>query len=174
MKKNQKFLIAGIVIISAISFLVYMGVKESGVYFMTVAELKAQQRVTTNQGVRMSGSVLKGSITEEPRELILNFKVIDEEGPENNFVNVVYKGVKPDSFKEEVQVILEGKYDVEKNLFKATTLLVKCPSRYEGETPPEDYKPGVEKGLDPGIDKGLAPGIEEGPKKGDKEGTRKI
>ncbi len=144
MKKNRKFLIAGIVIVSAISFLIYMGVKGSGMYFMTVAELKAQQRPTTaNQGVRMSGSVLKGSIVEEPQELILKFKVIDEEGPENIFVNIYYKGVKPDSFKEEVQVILEGKYNVAGNLFKATTLLVKCPSRYEGEVPPEDYKPGV-------------------------------
>ena len=62
-----------------------------------------------------------------------------EKGDDNIFVNVYYKGVKPDSFKADVQVILEGKYNKAENLFKATTLLVKCPSRYEGETPPEDH-----------------------------------
>jgi len=139
MKKTQKFLIAGIVIVSAISYLVYVGVKESGVYFVTVAELKTSEKVKDGEGLRMSGSVIEGSIEEETKNLILKFRVKDEEGDDGAFVNVYYKGVKPDSFKADVQVILEGKYDRAENLFKATTLLVKCPSRYEGETPPEEH-----------------------------------
>ena len=56
-------------------------------------------------------------------------------------LTLLTKEFKPDSFKADVQVILEGKYTPEGNLFKATTLLVKCPSRYEGEVAPEGYKP---------------------------------
>ncbi len=142
MKKNQKFLVAGIIIVAAIIYLVFMGVKESSVYFMTVAELKADHSRLAGEGVRISGTVIDGSIEDDVRNLTLNFNAKDEDGPDSSFVRVTYKGVKPDSFKPDVQVILEGKYDAENNLFKATTLLVKCPSRYEGEVPPPDYKPG--------------------------------
>lgn len=140
-------MIAGIVIILAIVYLIYMGVKESGVYYMNIAELKAKGASSQGQGLRISGSVLEGSVEELPKELVLKFKVIDEDGDKSNFVNVRYKGIKPDSFKEDVQVILEGKYNFGENLFRATTLLVKCPSRYEGEIPPQDYKhPGTKEG----------------------------
>lgn len=139
MKKSRKFLIASLVIAIAIATLIYVGINESGVYYMTVAELKKSGSTTIGQGLRISGNVTKGSVEEIAKDLILKFRVKDEEGPDNVFVNVYYKGIKPDSFKEDVQVILEGKYDPPKNLFTATTLLVKCPSRYEGETPPEDH-----------------------------------
>ena len=132
---------AGIIVVVAIIYLVFMGVKESGVYFMTVAELKADQSLLAGEGVRISGTVIDGSIENDVRNLILNFNVKDEDGPDSSFVRVTYEDVKPDSFKADVQVILEGKYDAAKNHFKATTLLVKCPSRYEGEVPPADYKP---------------------------------
>jgi len=139
LKKSQKFLIASVVIVTAIVTLVYVGIKESGVYYMTIAELKNSGQTMAGQGLRVSGNVVAGSIEDIAKELILKFSVKDEEGPDDVFVNVYYKGVKPDSFKEDVQVILEGKYDPAKNLLTATTLLVKCPSRYEGENPPEDH-----------------------------------
>lgn len=141
-KKNQKFLLAGGVIVIAITYLIYMGVKESGVYFMTVAELKTSPQSLSGEGVRVSGSVIDGSIENLAKELVLKFRIKDEDGPVDNFINVFYKGIKPDSFKAGVQVILEGKYNSGENLLKATTLLVKCPSRYEGEDTPEGYKPG--------------------------------
>jgi len=139
MKKNHKFLVAGLVIIAAIGYLVFVGVKESSVYFMTVAELKVRAVDLSKDGVRISGSVIEDSIEYVADEMLLKFRAKDEEGPDNNFIYVTYKGIKPDSFKADAQVILEGKYSIDDNLFKATTLLVKCPSRYEGETPPPDY-----------------------------------
>lgn len=138
MKKSQKFLIASLVIVVAIGALIYVGIKESGVYYMTIAELRSSGASKAGQGLRVSGNVVAGSIEDIAKELILKFKVKDEEGPDDVFVNVFFNDVKPDSFKEDVQVILEGKYDPAKNLLTATTLLVKCPSRYEGEAPPED------------------------------------
>ena len=139
MKKRRKFLIAGLVIVAAIVSLVYIGIKESGVYFMTVTELKARGAAVAGQGLRASGTVIEGSISEIPKELIIKFRIKDDEVENSDYINVYYKGVKPDSFKADVQVILEGKYDAAENLFKATMLLVKCPSRYEGEEVPEDH-----------------------------------
>ena len=39
----------------------------------------------------------------------------------------------PDAFKGDVEVILEGSYSQYDNLFTATILLAKCPSKYEAE-----------------------------------------
>jgi cytochrome c-type biogenesis protein CcmE len=44
-----------------------------------------------------------------------------------------YQGVMPDAFKEDVEVILEGTYSQYDNMFNATILLAKCPSKYEAE-----------------------------------------
>jgi cytochrome c-type biogenesis protein CcmE len=48
-------------------------------------------------------------------------------------MNVVYNGIIPDAFTEDVQVIVEGKYHKDTNTFNASTLLAKCPSKYEAE-----------------------------------------
>lgn len=139
MKKNHKFMVAAVIIIIAIGYLVFVGIKESGVYFMTVAELKTRPNSLSKDGVRISGSVIEDSIEYINNQMLLTFKAKDEESEGNNYINVTYEGIRPDSFKADAKVILEGKYNMDENLFKATTLLVKCPSRYEGEVPPPDY-----------------------------------
>jgi cytochrome c-type biogenesis protein CcmE len=49
-------------------------------------------------------------------------------------VEVIYVGVKPDLMKGEAQAIMDGHID-ENGLFHADTLLMKCPTRYEGDLP---------------------------------------
>lgn len=141
MKKSHKFAIAGVVIFLTIAALIYTALKQSSVYYMTVPELRARGESLKGEGVRASGQVMGGSISYDKEKLILNFKAF-EKGQPDIFINVTYNGIKPDSFKEGVQVIIEGKYNQQENLFKASILLVKCPSRYEGKTPPPDYKHG--------------------------------
>ena len=45
---------------------------------------------------------------------------------------VTYQGIIPDTFKENAEVVVEGFYHPQKTVFRATTLLAKCPSKYEG------------------------------------------
>lgn len=139
MKKSHKFAIAGVVILLTIVALVYTALKQSSVYYMTVPELKSKGESVVGQGIRASGQVKDGSINYDSAKLVLNFDVFEKDNP-SEIMHVTYNGIKPDSFKTNVQVILEGKYDPKANLMKATTLLVKCPSRYEGQTPPPGYK----------------------------------
>ena len=139
MKKSQKFAIAGVVVFLTIVALVYTAFKQSSVYYMTVPELKSKGNSVAGQGLRASGEVKDGTIDYDSQKLVLKFDTY-EKGNKDNTIHVVYNGIKPDAFKAGVQVILEGKYNVQENLFKATTLLVKCPSRYEGKTPPPGYK----------------------------------
>lgn len=48
----------------------------------------------------------------------------------NDTLNVTYEGNLPASFREDVSIVVIGKL-VSDNEFKATTLLAKCPSKYE-------------------------------------------
>jgi cytochrome c-type biogenesis protein CcmE len=43
---------------------------------------------------------------------------------------VVYKGAEPAGFKEDSNLLVEGKYDSD-GVFRATQLILKCPSKYE-------------------------------------------
>lgn len=140
MKKSHKFAVAGAVIFLTIIALVYTAFQQSSVYYMTVPELKEKGDSVIGQGLRASGTVKDGTIKYDSEKLILDFDIFEETKTPDNIIHVTYKGIKPDSFKANVNVILEGKYNPQENLFKATTLLVKCPSRYEGKEPPPGYK----------------------------------
>ena len=75
--------------------------------------------------------------------MTLQFKAADPDNP-NTVVRVHYKGVIPDTFKEEADVVLEGVLIpkgstgsagvvAQEDRFEARTLFAKCPSKYEAE-----------------------------------------
>jgi cytochrome c-type biogenesis protein CcmE len=134
-KSNRKVLIAILVLLTSVGFLIYRGLADTGVYYMTVGELKNStlgQQLGTNEAVRVGGLIIVGSINYNQRDLILRFSLKDENNPKET-IDAVYNGAKPDAFEPEVEALLEGTYDRAKNLFHADTLLVKCPSKYESE-----------------------------------------
>ena len=63
----------------------------------------------------------------------------------DNFIKVEYKGIVPDAFQEDVEVIVEGTYDEVNKKFVANSLLAKCPSRYEDMDAKEHDKAMAEK-----------------------------
>ncbi|MFQ5788530.1 MAG: cytochrome c maturation protein CcmE, partial [Thermodesulfobacteriota bacterium] len=108
-----------------IAYLVYGGVKDTMVYYLTVEELKDRIPSVYKERVRVSGTVVSGSIKNEVDGL-LEFKIAD--GDES--IDVRYKGVIPDIFNDGVQAVVEGQYTPE-NIFRANVLLAKCPTKYE-------------------------------------------
>jgi len=135
-KSNRKVVVAVLVMVASVSFLIYRGLAETSVYYMTVSELKTSSlgmQIGPDQSVRVGGLVVDGDIDYNQRDLVLRFSIKDESNP-NEVIQAIYKGAKPDAFEPEIEALLEGTYDREKNLFQAETLLVKCPSKYESET----------------------------------------
>jgi len=131
MKKRTKFFIGGLIILVVVGYLVYTGIRDLGVYYFTVSELKEEvltSKKVYNQGVRVGGKVSVGTVVYEPAKMILNFELTD--GKEK--IKVYYKGIVPDAFKEDNEVLVEGKYS-EDGLFRATMLLAKCPSKYKAK-----------------------------------------
>lgn len=137
MPKNGRFLLglAGVALV--VTYLVWTGVSETMVYYLTPSELMAKVQSDPSfheMGVKVSGKVLPGSYREGDGELLHMFTVQDLEHPDLTFP-VEFRDVLPDTFGEDVDVVLEGRYR-EDGVFEATTVLTKCGSRYEAA--PED------------------------------------
>ncbi len=124
MKKNHtKFLVGGIVIVCAVAYLMYMGIKETSVYYLTVSE---SQKMAEGKEFRMEGTVVPGSIKAAPDSLGAEFSITDK----IKIVPINYHGTMPDMFKDDIKVVVQGKFD-QAGVFQAHTLLTSCPSRYE-------------------------------------------
>ncbi|HCJ67362.1 MAG TPA: cytochrome c biogenesis protein CcmE [Elusimicrobia bacterium] len=124
--KKKKFVIGGLIILGVVGYLVYSGIRDLGVYYFTVSELK--EKKVYNQGVRVGGKIAPGTVVYDAANLKLNFGLTD--GKEE--IKVYYKGIVPDAFKEDNEVLVEGKYSAD-GLFTAATLLAKCPSKYKAK-----------------------------------------
>ncbi len=134
MSPRGKFLLGAGLVTLTVGFLMAEGIKDTGVYFLTPAELA--ERVASDSslydvGIRVGGNVVKGSITRDVASQTITFEVTDGDAT----FPVVYRGLAPDTFTDEVEVVVEGRLAIE-GTFQATTLLAKCGSRYEAV--PED------------------------------------
>ncbi len=124
--KRNKFIIGGLLVFAVIGYLVYAGIRDTGMYYMTPSEIIVSEREIYGEGLRLGGIVVDGSIEWDVKNLLLAFQVTDGK----NSLPVVYQGVVPDAFENGVEIVVEGTY-TEDGVFKATTLLPKCPSKYE-------------------------------------------
>jgi cytochrome c-type biogenesis protein CcmE len=105
------------------------GIKETGVYFVTPTELayKVEQDPSIRDvGVKMGARVVTGSIQRDVASQTITFDVTD--GAQT--YPVIYRGLAPDTFTDDVDVVVEGRLQID-GTFQATTLLAKCGSRYE-------------------------------------------
>ena len=123
------FFIAGIAILGAVIYLVYINTQTNALYYMTVPELKHCTTCMT-QSVRVAGYVQEGTIVHNDRTQAVSFVIEDSK----QTLQVTYKGVLPDIFRAGIQVVVEGHYSGN-GPFQAQTLLAKCPSKFQSATP---------------------------------------
>jgi len=127
---HLKFLVAGGLIIGTICFLMYSGIDNAMVYYYTVSEVQSQGENLAGKGIRISGHVQPGSIQKTGDGTAVDFQIYERSTGE--VIPVFYSGLIPDTFKDDAEVVVEGVYDPGDPSFNATTLLAKCPSKYEG------------------------------------------
>ncbi len=129
MRAGTKFIIGGALVLGTVGYLMATGIKETGVYYLTPSELASRvqaDRSFYNVGVKMGARVVKGSITRDVATQTITFRATDGQ----NTWPVTYRGLAPDTFTDEVDVVVEGRLQSD-GVFHATTLLAKCGSRYE-------------------------------------------
>jgi cytochrome c-type biogenesis protein CcmE len=125
--RHLKLLVAGGAIALGIAYLIVTALQTSTVYYITVGELLQRGPAVSTQQVRVAGDVVPGSVQQIDSGLAIRFQVHDGSGQ----MPVYYKGGPvPDIFGDQVQVVVEGKVGPD-GTFQASTLLAKCPSKFE-------------------------------------------
>lgn len=120
--------VVGAAILIAVGYLIFMGTKSTSVYYLTVAELQAQG--PSAQEIRVAGDVVGSSIDRSAASGLIRFSIQDGGGT----LPVTYKGLVPDIFGPNINVVVEGRY-TSAGVFEATTLLAKCPSKFQAAVP---------------------------------------
>lgn len=126
-RTNRKILAAVVVFVLAGAYLVYSGARSSMAYYLTVGELLDRTAAVGQSDVRLSGHVADGTIVRDAVAGTLAFQVTDG----TRRLDVRYRGVVPDAFKDGAEVVVEGRFDGQ--TFTAARLFAKCPSKFEPE-----------------------------------------
>jgi len=124
MNRSRKFIAGGVVIAGALTYMIYAGVTQSAVYFVTPGELRAA--AVPGKAYRLGGMVLPGSLKWEARSLDLSFALSDGTAA----VPVRHKGTPPDLFGEGRGAVVEGSWTAD-GYFKASLIMAKHSEEYK-------------------------------------------
>ncbi|MBI4282271.1 MAG: cytochrome c maturation protein CcmE [Chloroflexi bacterium] len=126
-----KLLIGLGVFLVALGYLGFTAFQSASAYYLTVGELIAKGDAVYGKNLRVNGKLMPSSFEREPNGTIIHFSLTD--GVET--VDATYNGLVPDLFfNENSQIMLEGTYG-SNGVFDAQAIIVKCPSKYQAETP---------------------------------------
>jgi len=140
MNRKKGIIIGGVVIIvAAFAYLLYGGLDQIVVYFLTPKELLAKGTKAVDVPVRLGGQVKPGSVVWNDTTLSLRFTITDG----TSEVAVASKGAPPQMFRDGMGVVVEGRYRAD-GTFNCTNLMVKHSNEYRppkaGEKPQDMQK----------------------------------
>jgi cytochrome c-type biogenesis protein CcmE len=127
--KNKGAVIGLIIIVAALAFSA-LAFKNNLVNAVPFAEaMKA-----TDSDVQIMGAPLAGTMSYDNSLHALRFDLKDATG---QIMHVTYNGPKPEdldsAMSKAVAINAQGTYDPARHVFVADNLLVKCPSKYQGQ-----------------------------------------
>ncbi len=149
--RSGLYIVVPLVMISAgIAGIVLTGMKDNAIYSKPVDELIAQKAKFAGRPVRAEGNLVHGTLAKRDTPCEYRFTIT------KNGVEVPVRFpqcVVPDTFRDvpgmDVGVTVEGELRAD-NTFEATSVLAKCPSKYEmndrtrnGETMPHGMSGGL-------------------------------
>ncbi len=133
MKGRTKFVAGGAVIVAALGYLVYAGVSQSVVYFVTPSELGAAP--VAGKAYRLGGMVTPGSVAWDAASLRLSFVLSDG----RTSVPVRHTGTAPDLFGEGRGAVVEGTWSRD-GYFQSSLIMAKHSEEYKA--PHDGGEPG--------------------------------
>jgi len=130
MKKNVlvKILVGIVVIGGGLGYFVYQAMQSSWSYYYSVDEFSQSESSMKDVTFRIAGRVKPDSVARDLQAMTLSFILAGT----NSEVPVVYKGTVPDNFTEDIEVVVEGRLDVD-GTFQADLLLTRCESKYKAK-----------------------------------------
>jgi cytochrome c-type biogenesis protein CcmE len=143
MPRSRRLLIGAVIIVAALSYMIYGGMQEAMVYFVTPSELKAKESPSSDKFLRLGGMVVKGSLQKDLQNLTYRFELTDG----NATLPIFFKGVPPDLFSEGKGAVVEGRIGAD-GVFHATTIMAKHAEEYsphaDGKPPASSFVPAKE------------------------------
>ena len=139
MKKQGRFVAAGVLVVAAVGYLMVTGMKSSMQYYFTPDELAARvaaDPTARELGVKVGGRVVPGTVRYDQRTLDLSFTIVDIASGRTTYP-VTFNGPLPDIFQEGRDVVVDAELS-STGVLQATKVLTKCGSRYEAVE--EDFK----------------------------------
>ena len=131
-KRRVQVPIGSLVIVLSLGYLVFGGLRDTMVYFVTPTELQAQGAQAVGKPVRLGGMVVPGSLSLVPETLQLRFAVADAE----TTVAIRHQGNPPDLFAEGRGVVIEGHLQRD-GTFQAEIIFAKHSEEYRPPTEQE-------------------------------------
>ena len=125
---RRRYIIGGVVLALATGYLLYLSFSSSVSYYVTVSEFFDKGTELHNTSIRVAGKIADNPVDWNAEELELSFTIT--EGGDN--MAVLYNGAEPSNFEAGANVLVEGRYDSD-GIFRATQLIMRCPSKYEPE-----------------------------------------
>jgi cytochrome c-type biogenesis protein CcmE len=130
MSRRAKLLTGGAVIAGALAYLIYAGVSQSVVYFVTPSELSAAP--VAGKAYRLGGMVQPGSLVWSPKRVELTFALSDGQ----TVIPVRHKGTPPDLFAEGRGAVVEGTWSGD-GYFRASLIMAKHSEEYKAPHDPD-------------------------------------
>lgn len=128
MSKNKKIIFGLSLFAIAIMIMFFSTMPSAGSKEISIEELLTKNY--KDEYVLTQGLLKEDSVKWDADKIELTFEIADEESSVS--LPIVYKGVKPDNFSDDVIVIVEG-FIKGNGVFEAEKVQTKCPSKYEGE-----------------------------------------
>ena len=133
----KRFLILSLAVLVIATLLVFQATKSSAAMVLIPSEI-AQDTTKSRERIRVGGRVADAPIAYQTEPyFMLSFNLRDRENPTGPQIKVEYKGLKPDMFAVDRDVIVDG--DFKNGILVATNLLTQCPSKYEPPKPGQTY-----------------------------------
>lgn len=137
MKKHLGTIIAFVLLAGGV-VLIILSSTNSGAYSLNINEVLKNRSTLKGHELRVSGTVVRGSLSEGSTAFDHTFEIADENG---RTIRVTYHGALPDPFAEGRHVIVQGILQ-DNGVVEASQLIVKCPSKYveKGKAEASDYQ----------------------------------
>jgi cytochrome c-type biogenesis protein CcmE len=124
-KPPIRIIVATLIVLAAVGWLAYTGVRDTKSYYVTITQLNAMGKDAYTRHLRVAGNVSPGSIQRAGMNVQFT---LNEQG---HTLHVNYQGSEPppDTFKDDAQALAVGTYGRD-GVFHATELQAKCASKY--------------------------------------------
>ena len=123
-RRRLTVILVALVVLGLASCLVMYALRQNINLFYSPSDLY-EQEISRDKLIRLGGLVVPGSVNRDTDSLLVNFQITDNQ----HSVDVTYKGVLPDLFREGQSIVTQG-YILGNGKFKAVEVLAKHDENY--------------------------------------------